>query len=557
MAVLMGKNKDDKNKTKAELTRELEELRKQNIALKISETKRKQAERALWESEEKYKSLVNQLPVGVYRTTKDGKFLHVNPALATILEFENVEELLMVNARDFHHESIQRLNQIKKWEKEKGILSEEIRLQTKTGKIITVKDTGKAILDKNGEIQYFDGAIEDITDRKRAEEEKAKLEEQLLQAQKMEALGTLAGGIAHDFNNILGVIMGFTELVFRRLPEHSAMKKNLQKVLDSSEHAKQMVQQILMFSRKSQKEMKPLNIGKIVKETVKFLRSSIPVTIEIRSHIAKNLKPVLAVESQINQVLMNICTNAAYAMREAGGLLEISLEEINIDLGAALKKELAPGTYQQLTIRDTGCGMNPQVLKRMFEPYYTTKGPGEGTGLGLSVAHGIVKSHKGAIMVDSEPGKGTRFDVFLPTVKEIDTIIEKADPEEPIPAGNERILLVEDNQNLLGMSKQMLEDLGYEVTPRTSSVEALEYFKVCSKKVDLLVTDMTMPNMTGVQLAREIHKIRPGFPVILCTGFSDRISEENYQEQGINGFVMKPMTRRDIGEVIRKVLDKK
>jgi len=380
-------------------------------------------------------------------------------------------------------------------------------------------------------------------------------EEQLRQAQKMESIGTLAGGIAHDFNNILGAIMGYTELSLAELPEESPVKKMLKKVMAASERARDMVKQILAFSRKNLIEKKFLYIGQIIQEDLKLLRSSLPATIEIRSHIEKELNPVLADLTQLHQVIMNVCINAAQAMREQGGILEITLKEIDLRSGTFNLENIEPGIYQQLTIKDTGHGMDVETIKKIFDPYFTTKKTGEGTGMGLAVVHGIVKSHGGEIVVLSEPGKGSTFHIFFP-------IAEKAGGQkpgtiynEPIRGGSERIFLVDDDKNLAEMGKTMLEKLGYRVTFKTSSVEALEYFRENYHNFDMLITDMTMPVLTGLQLAREIHRVNPGIPIVLCTGFSEEINEENFKSRGISAFVMKPIVREQIARVIRQVLD--
>lgn len=411
-----------------------------------------------------------------------------------------------------------------------------------------------SLITSDGKSVGVRGIALDITDRKKIEEEKVKLHEQLLHSQKMEALGALAGGIAHDFNNILGVIMGYSELFSFNLPDDSPMKKNVKKILNSSKKAKKLIQQILMFSRKSQGSIKPLRISKIIKETVKLLRSSIPSTIKIRTRIPNNLSPVLADETQVNQVIMNLCTNAAHSMKKEGGLLDITLLEYRLEHEAALKKGLVPGMYQILTIGDTGCGIPAEIMNRIFEPYFTTKEAGEGTGLGLSVVHGIVKSHRGTITVDSKLGKGTTVNIYLPLTTVKISVTDKTDREIPVPHGHENILLVDDDQALLEMSRQMLEDLGYKVIQRTSSVEALEYFKVCWKKIDLVITDMTMPNMTGEKLAGEMMKIRSDIPVILCTGFSEGMSQERAASFGIKGFLMKPVVMKELSGAIRAAL---
>ncbi len=389
---------------------------------------------------------------------------------------------------------------------------------------------------------------------KKREAEKEQLEGQLMHTQKLEAIGTLAGGIAHDFNNILGVIMGYTELALLDIPEGTSLQLKLDEVLKASNRAKEMVNQILTFSRQSKQERKPIQISLIVKEVLKMLRASLPTTIEIRQNFRTGLAPVLSDPTQIHQVLMNLCTNAAHAMRDKGGVLEVSLTDVDIDSDAAAQHpDITPGRYQRLTVSDTGHGMDRAVMKRIFDPFFTTKGPGEGTGMGLAVIHGIVKSHDGAITVHSELGKGTTFQVFFPTIESKVT----AEPEHfaPLLLGNERILFVDDEEALVGMGQQMLESLGYEIVARTSSIDALKVFRTQPDKFDLVITDMTMPNMTGAELAKKIMRIRSDIPIVLCTGFSEVISEEKAKAIGIREFVMKPIIRQKIAKIIRRVLD--
>jgi len=392
--------------------------------------------------------------------------------------------------------------------------------------------------------------VRDITPQK-------KLEAQFSQAQKMESIGTLAGGIAHDFNNILSAIMGYSELALGDAVKGTHIHKYLQQVMNASHRARDLVKQILAFSRPNVEENKPLKITPIVKEALKLLRASLPTTIEIRRDIETDLGTVLGDPSQIHQVLMNLCTNAGHAMRDKGGVLEVTLG--NVELNSAFiasHPDADTGFYVKLTVRDTGHGMTPDVLERIFEPYFTTKEKGVGTGLGLSVVHGIVKNHGGIITAESESGKGTTFKVYLPFIRE-QVKKPEVDIEAVLLTGHERILFVDDEQFLVDIGKRSLEHLGYQVVPRTSSIEALELFRNQPEKFDLVITDMTMPNMTGESLALELMKIRDDIPIILCTGYSERISEGRAKTLGIREFVMKPLVIRDLANIIRKVLDRK
>jgi len=397
-------------------------------------------------------------------------------------------------------------------------------------------------------------SFRDITERTRVEEEKQKLEKKLQQALKMEAMGALAGGIAHDFNNILAAIIGYSELVCDDVPENSLTMKNLQQVLQGAARAKELVKQILTFSREDEGNRQPVLLEDIVNEGLRLLRASLPATIAIRFRIEPPLSPILANQTQIHQVMMNLCTNAAYAMREKGGLLEITLKEIDLDPDSIGQKNLEPGRYQRLSFSDTGTGIPPEIINRIFEPYFTTKKPGEGSGMGLAVVYGIVRNHGGEITVYSEPGKGTTFHVFF-KIADIQAVPEdKIFPPAEIQGGNERVLFVDDELELAQLGERVLKSLGYRVASTTGSIEALEIFSKHPFNFDLVITDQTMPQMTGLQLATELKKIRPGIPVIICTGFSENIDEETYKSHGIDDFFMKPVTKKEVAAVIRRVL---
>ena len=383
----------------------------------------------------------------------------------------------------------------------------------------------------------------------------AKYERQLQQVLKIQAIGTLAGGIAHDFNNILFPIVGYTELTMDEVSEDSVAHRNLQEILKAANRAKDLVQQILTFSRQSDQERKPIKVQHIIAETLRLLRASIPASIEIVHKIQDDCGPVMGDATQIHQVIMNLCTNAYQAMQDKGGKLELILTEIDIGYEEMIDKiGMQPGKHLRLLVKDEGCGMEPSVLDRIFEPYYTTKEQGKGTGLGLSVIHGIVKNHRGDITVKSTPGKGTIFQVYLPLIEDLDLTAE-LEPTNGVTKGEERILLVDDEEQIVAMERQMLENLGYRVTARTDSQEALKVFAKRPHNFDLVITDMTMPHMTGDQLAQKMLDIEPNIPVILCTGFNELITEEKALAMGIQKFVMKPIVKNDLATTIRSVLD--
>jgi signal transduction histidine kinase/ligand-binding sensor domain-containing protein len=390
-------------------------------------------------------------------------------------------------------------------------------------------------------------------------EELKEVEQKLFQARKMEAIGTLAGGIAHDFNNILGAIVGYSELIAEDAKESSLMEQNARQVLKAALRASDLVRQILAFSRQSERERKVIILKSIIDEVLKLVRSSLPATIEIRTSIGSESGKVMADAAQMHQVLMNLCTNAAQAMKEVGGVLEIGLEEVILD-SERIKAlhDIEPGPYMKLTVRDTGQGIPKAVMKRIFEPYFTTKATGEGTGLGLAVIHGIIKGHRGDIEVVSERGKGTAFHVYLPRVTgDKRAMMNTPAPTtlDQLPHGSERILLLDDETALTDLGKKVLERLGYAVTGIADPEEALAVFREKPGGFDLVITDLTMPKMTGVHFAEEVKRIKPGIPVLLCSGFGAAV-EHDKTHAGVDGYIMKPVIREELARKVREVLDR-
>ena len=431
---------------------------------------------------------------------------------------------------------------------EEGFSGETI-LMRKSGEKFPALFSTYPLFDERGEMYAALGVSIEISKQKR-------LEAQLRQSQKMESIGTLASGIAHDFNNILAAIIGYAELTKYDVPKNSTIRKNLEEILKAGNRARDLVKQILSFSRKTKKEFLPVQPGSIVKEVMKLLRSSLPAFIEIREKITASGN-IMGDATQLHQVIMNLCTNAYHAMmeEEGGGILKVSLSAVDLNAESAVQDaELKPGQYFMLTVSDTGQGMDGATMDRIFDPYFTTKKKDRGTGFGLSVVLGIVKSHGGAIMVYSKPEEGTTFHVYFPVFK------GKQKPAalkqtEPVPTGDERILFVDDEPSLTELGQQMLELLGYNVTTRTSSLEALELFRSKTNQFDIVITDMTMPEMSGDRLAQELIKIRPDIPIIIYTGFSEKISKNRARDIGIRKFIMKPIVMSELAKAVRNVLD--
>ena len=417
----------------------------------------------------------------------------------------------------------------------------------KDGSLFEEDVTISPVKNNKGQITNFVAVKRDVS-------REVSLEKQLRQAMKMEAIGTLAGGIAHDFNNILAVILGYSEIARDELPADDPIGKDLDQVIKTAHRATDLVKQILTFSRQGEEDFKPLKIQIIITEVLKMLRSSLPTTIQLKESIAADSGPILADPTQIHQVLMNLCTNAKHAIGAGTGTLSVSLSEVQVTDSDTIADcpQIAHGAYLDLEISDTGCGMDGLTRSKIFDPFFTTKEKEKGTGLGLAVVHGIIKQHKGEITVTSEPGQGTTFHIYLPVVEK--EMQAKQVVIEDVPQGSERILLVDDETAIAHIMQRILDSLGYTVTVFNRSIEALEAYKKNPGEFDLVITDMTMPEMTGTVLAKELFALRPDLPVILCTGFSEAIDAEKARSLGIREYIVKPVNKPTLAKTIRKAL---
>ena len=547
---------DEKN-LRASLQAQQEQLTAANLKLIEEITEKELVRKQLDERDKKLLLLAENALDCIWQMDGSLRFTFVNPAVETVFGY-TPEEWIGTHLQDHcppgELPKITRMLNID--DRRDGppmAILFETDLSHKDGRLIPVEILAKPLLDEQGRKVGLQGAARDISERKMAEKQKADFEAQIIRAQKLESVGTLAGGIAHDFNNILSAVLGYTELALDDVEQNSQLEENLREILKAGVRAKNLVRQILAFSRRSEQEIRAVQVSVIVKEALKMLRSTIPSTIQIARRIETE-SMVLGDPTQIHQVLMNLCTNAVHAMEEFGGVLTVELTDVHpSDAEVSNHTALGPWNYLKLTVADTGTGMRPEIMEHIFDPYFTTKKQGKGTGLGLSVAHGIVKSHHGEIMVDSAPGKGTIFAVYFPRLEQKEHT--EGDQDEDAITGGERILLVDDEPALVDIGQRILERLGYRVTTSTESVGALELFRERPHDFDLVITDMTMPDMTGDRLASEMIKIRPDIPIILCTGYSDRISDETIAECGARTLAMKPFMRKDLAVTVRRVLD--
>jgi two-component system cell cycle sensor histidine kinase/response regulator CckA len=489
---------------------------------------------------------------GIFLIKEGGRITDVNEYACQYLGYTK-EELCRMNIFEID-QGLSEPDKEQLWERtlDKGIDTFETRHRRKDGADIPVEVTG--ILFEINEEHYSVSFVKDISERKEAEKKQHKMEEKMREAQKMESLGTLAGGIAHDFNNILTAILGYAQLADFESQADSKLNSYISRISQAGLRAKDLVHQILTFSRQGRSEKGPIDISRVVKEALLLIKAALPANIEILDSISPNLSPGFADETQIHQIVMNLCTNAYQAMKTSGGLLTVNLTAVTIDdQDAQNYPQMDPGNYLKLSITDTGCGIPQDMINRIFDPYFTTKPTGEGTGLGLATVHGIVKDHGGSIQVYSEVGCGTTFHVFLPAV--VVTAETAAEQAKQLPTGSGCILFVDDEKALIDLGRDLLERLGYRVETRVSPIDAIEAFRAEPLKYDLIITDLTMPKMTGDELARKIKAIRSDIPIILCSGFSDRLHTQAIKNIGISAVLMKPVIYADLARTVRQVLD--
>lgn len=514
-------------------------------------TDRKQAEEDLLASEKRFKDLTENSTDLIWEFDENEIFTYVSPRIKDLLGY-TPEEILGQSAFNpmASPEAARVSKEFNYFKDAQKPFSDLVNVnQNKNGSEVILESSGVPIFDKDGKFRGYRGIDRDITKR-------TNLEDQLRQAHKMEAIGTLAGGIAHDFNNILAAILGYAGMALNDIPDHSPAKYDIEQVLQAGNRAKDLVKHILSFSRKEVQSRSSVQIHLITQEALKLLRASIPTTVEITHKIDTQCGSILAEPTQIHQVLMNLCTNAAQAMDEDGGVLQVEVVPISLNQDdIPSEPNLKPGKYIRISVKDSGVGIEPQNLERIFDPYFTTKEIGKGSGMGLAVVAGIVKSHDGMLTVDSIPGEGTTFYLYFPRIEEIAQ--EKAEETSPLPTGKEKILVVDDEKNIIDLTRRRLERLGYQVTTQTSSRKALEIFQSQPNAFDLVISDQTMPEMTGANLAKRLKTIKPDIPIILCSGYSSKMDAEKANLAGISAFIMKPVEQKTFAQTVRMVLDDK
>jgi two-component system cell cycle sensor histidine kinase/response regulator CckA len=537
------------NRSRDQLERRFEERNKEliiaNQALKDDIELRKQVE----QDRLRLITAFEQVAEVIIITDAEGIIAHLNPAFETLTGYESREALGRSVASLLKPDQVV-YDTLCKVVGRGEVWSGRIAIVDRKGQIHDVNATVSAVLNKKKTISDYTAVIRDIT-------REIQMEKQIHQAHRMEAVGTMAGGIYRDLNSILATIVGYAEIANFVSDNPSAVKQNLDEVLKASFRARDLARRIFAFGKQRTENIRPLQLSRVLKEIVKLIELTFPPNIKIRQSIRAETGTVSAEQHQIDQVIMHLCNNAYHAMKKSGGTLEVGLERVELDPdNTILLPQMHSGPYLRINISDTGSGIPADILERIFNPYFTTRKKSQGTGLGLAVTEGIVKSHGGMITVSSQQGRGTTFFVYLPEIG-YSKDIHEISKIDTMPIGEECILFVDDEYPLADIGRQMLENLGYEVIIRTSSIEALALFKAESSRFDMVVTDFHMPNMTGDKLAREMIAIRPDIPIVLSIGFGEGLSYEKAQKIGIKELAMKPLVMRDLAEIIRRVLEKR
>ncbi|RJP83078.1 MAG: response regulator [Desulfobacteraceae bacterium] len=520
--------------------------------------------RKLKESEERYKLLAENINDVIWKSDLNLKVQYISPSCERLTghtpeESKRIPVEKMLTSSSLEKVRLlirEKLDAVNSGEARNASITTEVEYFCKNGSTVWAEVDASFILGIDGKPAGIIGVSRNIMERKRAEEEKQLLEDRLRQKHKMEAIGTMAGGIAHDFNNILGIILGNAELAIFDLDLSDALHPHMFEIKKASLRGKDVVMQLLNFTRQTPHQKQTIQAQSIIQESLELLMVTLPSSIRIQSDLVRTKSYILADPIQIHQVVINLGTNAAQAMNDHGGVLSVTLQEKRFDIGSAAGDAgMPPGNYVVLTISDTGYGISPDIIDRIFDPYFTTKAVGKGTGMGLSVVHGIVQNIGGKIFVESEVGRGTTFTIYLPVAVEVS-------PEPPKPSfsknsyyGNERILLVDDEEQIVRLGKQLLTKMGYRVTTMTNPLAVIEEFQLNSQKYNLVITDMTMPDITGDRLAAKLMEINRDVPIILCTGFNEKISQEIAASIGIRAFMMKPIEKEELAKTIRNVLD--
>ncbi len=531
-----------------EISQKLHDLRVHQIELEMQNEELRRTQEELGDSRARYFDLYDLAPVGYMTLGETGLILETNLTAATLLcKARNelvkwpVSNFILKEDQDIYYRHRKQLFETGEPQ------TCELRMVRPEEPPFWARLDATAAQDKDGSLTCRVVMV-DITENKM-------IAAQLHQARKMESLGTLTGGIAHDFNNLLYMIVGNTELALEDIPKWNPAYTNLEEIKSASLRAAGIVKQLLNFSRKTDEKLIPIDAVTVIKDSLKLLRSTIPTTVEIHEHMPDDEIVILADSTQINQIMMNLCINASQAMEETGGTLKINIEKTICEAEDVKEfSDLVPGNYLKITVNDTGPGISPEIINRIFDPYFTTKEMGKGSGMGLSIVHGIIKNHSGAIWVDSSLGKGTTFTLLFPMVE--GKPVNETETIDKIPRGHETILFVDDEESITGMTQKMLKRLGYKVEISLNPLQALDLFQSKPDSFDLVITDMTMPQMTGAKLAQKLKELQPDIPVIICTGHSSIIDKEKAKRLGIAGYVMKPASMSTIAKVIRKVLDK-